>query len=119
MNGRLQVCNERKQELQNELTTLDREIVEIKTSLAELDAKLAEADLPPTVNGVDRKRLPKGYALGVIRELLRSVTDGKGLTMSEIQKRTGINRSVIYKTIQRAEDIESDKAGKKWNLIYK
>jgi hypothetical protein len=115
LKGSLQACENNKLGHSAAIEDCDREIVELKTSIAELEARLADAEKPPIVDGITRKRQLKGHAGDAIFNLL--TPQPKGLSISEIQSRTGFNRSVIYKTLHREADrFDSDRKGKLWRV---
>jgi|ERR1700722_781956 len=84
------------------ITFLEVQRDSAKTTLAELTAKL-EAQKPVIRNGKFQQRLPKGYGEKLILDLLASLPSGQGLTMSEIEEKTGVNHATVFRTFKQSK----------------
>jgi hypothetical protein len=86
--------------LDGEITSLQAQYDSLKTTIAELRAKLNGAELP-LKNGKYPQRFPKGHGDKMIYDLLESMPEGVGLTMAEIEEKTGINHATVYRTMKQ------------------
>ena len=85
--------------LEDEIVKLSKQRDSVKTTLAEVVAKLSGDELP-LVNGKYPQRFPKGHGDKIIYDLLVSLPAGQGLTMAEIEEKTGINHATVYRTFK-------------------
>ena len=74
-----------------------QEAASIRNTLAEVRAKVSGKELP--LNGKPRERLPKGHGEKAIIEVLKALPDGHGISAAEIKRRTGVNHSTIFRTL--------------------
>lgn len=112
-------CLESKlEQAEQECETWGQEARRLKASIAELRAKLNGSELPLANGDQLRKRLPKGYGDKAILELLKSLPQGEGLTMTEIKKRTGIKHATVYRALTDPERNKGrfEMHGKIWRL---
>lgn len=89
----------RLEDLGAQIDGLQREYDRTKTAIAELRSRIA-GQLPLKQGDGLRKRKPKGFAEIAVEDLLKSLPNGPGLTMSEIKKRTGLNHSSVFRTLK-------------------
>ena len=104
---------------QEEHKTLVVRIDFLKKSLAEVRAKLnGIAELPLANGETQRQRLPKGHGEELISDLLETLPNGKGLTMAEIKRRTGVNHSTIFRTLKESHRNKGRfvSVGNEWSL---
>lgn len=71
------------------------EAASVRNTLAELRIKVSGGE--PKPNGEVRQRLPKGHGDKLIIGVLKA--SGEGLTAAEIKRRTGVNHSTIFRTL--------------------
>jgi hypothetical protein len=96
---------ERREEIaraQSEIEAFIKQRDATKITLAELTAKL-NGQKPVSKNGKYQERLPKGYGDKLIAELLAHLPAGEGLTMAEIEEKTGINHATVFRTLKQAK----------------
>jgi hypothetical protein len=107
----------RLQWLEDEIVKLTGQRDSVKTTLAEVLAKLSGDELP-LKNGKYPQRLPKGRGEMLIINLLASLPVGEGLTMAEIEEKTGINHATVYRTLKQPDRNKGRFASKKgkWRL---
>lgn len=98
----------------------DGEVGRLKGAIAELQAKLDETVMVKP-SGEKRERLPKGYGDKLILDLLSKLEDGQGLSMTEIEHRTGINHATVYKTLNNPKRNKGrfEREGKLWSWTGK
>lgn len=90
----------------------------LKTTIAELKAKM-QGDELPLVNGKFRQRSPKGQGQRLIFEILQALPEGEGLSMAEIEQRTGVNHATVFRTLKnpkRNNGRFQKTAGNRWML---
>jgi len=107
----------RLQWLEGEIASLTSQRDSVKTTLAEVLAKLSGDELP-FVNGKYPQRLPKGHGEKLIYDLVASLPFDQGLTMAEIEEKTGINHATVYRTLKQAKRNKGRFVAKKgkWSL---
>lgn len=99
---------------------IDEELKNLKALLSDITSALSNRVMSAAelADGGDRKRLPKGAGDTLIYNLLDS-NPFESLTMAEISKKTGVNHSTVFRTLNDPKKnngrFESDK-DKKWKL---
>ena len=84
--GLLQCAEANLEAAQDRLSEADYEVKKWQTVVAELRAKLGGPELQS--NGKPRVRRAKGESAETVAELLRNMSSGQGLSLSEVTKRT-------------------------------
>lgn len=121
LSGVLPLLEEKLERAENALFQYQEEVAGLKETIAEWRAKLNGSELPLANGEKLRQRLPKGYGEKAIFELLKSLPEGQGLTMSEIKNRTGVKHATVYRTLT---DPKRNKGrftedGKLWKLVVR
>ena len=103
--------------LAEEIANLQAQYAVVRTTIAELKAKM-QGDELPLANGNFRKRSPKGHGERLIVNLLQSLSPGQGLTMAQIEEKTGINHATVHRTFNLPERNKGRFVSKKglWRL---
>lgn len=108
--------------MKERLESLNTQIEGMSIEVKDLEAaiRLIEGGKVPTVSGEPRQRLQKGQAENIVFGLLKGLTDGQGLTVAEIARRTGVK----YVSVHRALNKESNRSKfvcekDKWRLKNK
>jgi Fic family protein len=95
---------------------------EFVETLARLRNSLAAIETKGSRDGKERERRPKNYGLQLIRQVLEAQPYGAGLTIAEIEQKTGVNHATVFRTLKtpkRNKGLFVTDDGKRWRLSVK
>jgi response regulator of citrate/malate metabolism len=109
----LPAMRERLEYLNNQLEGMGAEARDLAAAIAKIESG-ETANNTITARGEPRRRLPKGQAKKTMRELLKMVPKGQGLTVAEIASKTGIKYISVYRTLYKNKEFLKEDG--KWRL---
>lgn len=119
LESRIETCDlDLKAAAEGQKKILERKAALVET-LAKLRTALAAVQATASPNGADRERRPQGYGVELIRQVLEAQPEGAGLTVAEIERKTGVNHATVFRTLKNPKRNQGrfvSNDGKRWRL---